>query len=235
MRLTEAAGGLSVVIPALDEAAHLPAALAGCGKSPLEVIVVDGGSRDGTADVARRLGARVLRAPRGRGRQMNAGAAAARGRVLLFLHADTRLPPGYAGWVAATLSRPGVAAGVFRLGIDGAGAGLRFVEWAARRRSEMLQLPYGDQALFLGAETFRALGGYRELPVMEDFDLVRRLRRCGRVVTVPAAVRTSARRWRTLGVFRTTLVNQLMVAGFLAGVPAARLERWYRRTRGLKG
>jgi hypothetical protein len=97
----------------------------------------------------------------------------------------------------------------------------------------MLQLPYGDQALFLGAETFRALGGYRELPVMEDFDLVRRLQRRGRVVTVPAAVRTSARRWRTLGVFRTTLVNQLMVAGFLAGVPAPRLERWYRRQQGL--
>lgn len=222
-------GCLSIVIPALNEAPHLPATLARCGLAGAEVIVVDGGSTDGTAARARALGARVITSAPGRGRQMNAGAAEARGDILLFLHADTLLPEGFAGRVVRTLARPGVVAGAFRLAIDAPGAGLRLVELWAGWRSRGLQLPYGDQALFLGAREFRRLGGYRDMPLMEDFDLVRRLRRRGRVVTLPQAARTSARRWQSLGVFRTTVVNQLVVAGYLAGVSPARLARWYGR------
>jgi rSAM/selenodomain-associated transferase 2 len=222
-------GCLSIVIPALNEAPHLPAALAPCGFAGAEVIVVDGGSTDGTAALARAWGARVITSAPGRGRQMNAGAAAAAGDSLLFLHADTLLPEGFQGRVVRTLERPGVVAGAFRLVIDAPGAGLRWVEMWAGWRSRGLQLPYGDQALFLTAREFRRLGGYRDMPVMEDFDLVRRLRRRGRVVTLPEAARTSARRWQSLGILRTTIINQVVVAGYLAGVPAARLARWYGR------
>lgn len=222
---------ISVIIPALNEAAGIARSIASAAREPeVEVIVVDGGSRDETAQVARRLGAETLTVPAGRARQMNAGAQASRGEYLVFLHADTRLPPNYASLVRRLLTSPEVVAGAFRLGIEGRRRSLRWIETGANWRSRWLQLPYGDQALFVRSRLFFELGGYADLPVMEDYDLVRRLTRRGRVMLAPEAVVTSARRWEQLGVVKTTLLNQVMVTGHLLGVSPRRMAQLYQRT-----
>lgn len=219
---------ISIIIPTLNEAASIEATLASLrGASDVEVIIVDGGSRDETVALARSYGAKVLASPPGRARQMNAGAEVAKGEVLLFLHGDTRLPEGFDEWVRQALARPGVVAGAFRLGFDSSGWGVRLIERLANWRSTRWQMPYGDQAIFLRAETFRTLGGFPDIPIMEDFELVRRLRRRGRVVTLPIPIVTSARRWREVGVVKTTLINQAVIIGYLVGLSPARLARWY--------
>ncbi len=227
------AESLSVVIPALHEEALIAGTLASVLRGPavdaVEAIVVDGGSRDATAAAAAAAGARVIAAAPPRAVQMNAGAAAARGRLLLFLHADTRLPPGYAAEIRRTLARPTTAAGAFRLGIDGAGRGLRLIAGAANLRARWLRLPYGDQGLFTTQELFWRAGGFPPLPIMEDVLLVRRLRRHGRVRLAPGRVRTSARRWLAIGLLRTWLVNQWILAAFALGASPERLAAWYRR------
>ena len=191
--------------------------------------MVDGGSSDESAEVAQSRGVKVLHSPPGRARQMNAGAEVAEGRFLLFLHADTRLPEGFDGHVRQILTGSGVAAGAFQLQIDASSARLRLIEKTANWRSRYLQMPYGDQAIFLRKELFREMGGFPDLPIMEDFQLIRRLQGEGRIVIAPAAVVTSARRWKKLGALRTTLLNQLMILGFYLGFEPARLARWYRR------
>ena len=159
---------------------------------------------------------------------MNAGADAATGEILLFLHADTRLPEGFHEHVREILTRPGVSAGAFRLRIDAAGPrSLRLVEWGVNARSVWKQLPYGDQALFMHRETFCEVGEFPELPIMEDYDLAVRLRRCGRIEIAEAAVLTSVRRWERLGVLRTTLTNQAVVWAYRFGVSPGRLANWY--------
>lgn len=218
----------SIIIPTRNEAEQLPMTLAHVQQVPaVEVIVVDGGSSDETVAVARACGARVVRSATARARQMNAGAAAARGDVLLFLHADTRLEEGFDAAVRAVLRESGVAAGAFALRIDGAGRGLRVVERGVQVRSRVLGLPYGDQGLFVRAETFREIGGYPEMPIMEDVELVRRLRRRGRIAMVDVAARTSARRWQRLGVWRTTLLNQVCLGAYFLGVSPGSIARWY--------
>ncbi|MGB3202031.1 MAG: TIGR04283 family arsenosugar biosynthesis glycosyltransferase [Nodosilinea sp.] len=220
---------ISVVIPALDEAANLPSVLDTIqAATQIEVIVVDGGSSDGTATVAQAMGTKVVRSAPGRSHQQNQGARVASGSILLFLHADTRLPEGFEGAIRQTLARPGVVAGAFRLTINGQGKRLRWVEWGVNLRSRLLQMPYGDQGLFVTAEVFHQLGGFPDLPMMEDFELVRQLRKLGRVAIAPEAVVTSDRRWRRLGILRTTLANQAMIIGYLLGVDPHRLARWYR-------
>lgn len=216
-----------MIIPALDERAAIGAAVDRAREGhPHELIVVDGGSIDDTVAVAERHGARVFTTTPGRGRQMNAGAAVATGDTLLFLHADTILPQGYPGHVACVLGRPGVAAGAFKLRIDAPNRALRLVEAAVNRRSRWLGMPYGDQAIFVPATTFVAAGGYPQIEAMEDFAIVRRLRRLGRVSIAPVHVTTSARRWLAGGIWRTTLVNQVCVAAWFAGVSGGRIARW---------
>ncbi|MBD3883161.1 TIGR04283 family arsenosugar biosynthesis glycosyltransferase [Phormidium tenue FACHB-886] len=223
---------LSVIIPVLNEAAAIEKVLPSVLQDGVEVIVVDGGSQDGTLGaVARAAGAKVINSPVGRAKQMNAGAAIATAETLLFLHADTRLPDDFLEWVEQTLAQPKTIAGAFELGIEGDQVGLRWVEWGVKWRSRLLQMPYGDQALFLKANIFRALGGFTELPIMEDFEFVRRLRSLGKVAIVPAAVLTSGRRWHKLGVLQTTLTNQLVIAAYFLGVPPETIERWYSATR----
>ena len=172
----------------------------------------------------------VLSSKPGRARQMNAGAAAAEGGSLLFLHADTLLPPGWAEVVPRTLRAPGVAAGAFRFRIAGSFAGKSFIEWTTGFRSRWLQRPYGDQGLFLTRALFEEMGGFADLPIMEDYEFSARLRRRGRIVTVGEAALTSARRWQTLGVVRTTLRNQWMLAGYHLGVSPQKLATRYRAT-----
>ncbi len=221
---------ISVIIPVLNDAEALDLALGSTQDyTGVECIVVDGGSSDESAEVAQSRGVKVLHSPPGRARQMNAGAEVAEGRFLLFLHADTRLPEGFDGHVRQILTGFGVAAGAFQLQIDAPSARLRLIEKAANWRSRYLQMPYGDQAIFLRKELFREMGGFPDLPIMEDFQLIRRLQGEGRIVIAPAAVVTSGRRWKKLGALRTTLLNQMMILGFYLGFEPARLARWYRR------
>ncbi|MEX0745483.1 MAG: TIGR04283 family arsenosugar biosynthesis glycosyltransferase [Phycisphaeraceae bacterium] len=218
---------LSVIIPAIDEADRLPETLCSVGRSPLiETIVVDGGSRDTTIEVAQAHGARIVASKPGRAIQMNAGAVTARGELLLFLHADTRLPFGYLQQIETILAAPGVVAGAFRLAFDDTRFALRWIESAANWRSVHRQLPYGDQALFLPRQRFHDLGGFRELPVMEDYELIRRLRKQGRIAMAPSAVITSARRWLARGIWRTTLAHQRMILGWHLGTSPQRLAQW---------
>ena len=221
---------IAIIIPTLNEGKTLGRTLERLPQGlTLEVIVADGGSTDETCTLAQGQGAQVVVATGGRGAQLNQGAAVAQGEILIFLHADTQLPPNFEALVRQTLAQPGVVAGAFDLAIDGSGWGLRWVEWGVKWRSRWLRLPYGDQALFLTAERFHHMGGFAKLPIMEDFDLVQRLNRQGRVAMVPVPVTTSSRRWQRLGVWRTTLVNQTMVAGYLLGLDVQHLAHWYRR------
>jgi rSAM/selenodomain-associated transferase 2 len=221
---------ISVIIPVLNEAENLPKTLTAIPTAPnLEVIVVDGGSQDDTVSITRRFGAQVIVSKPGRAYQMNVGAIAAQGEILLFLHGDTRLPADFVWQVHQTLAQPGVAAGAFELTIDAGVTGLRWVEWGVRWRSRLLQLPYGDQAIFLKARVFHGIGGFPELPIMEDFELLRRLKRQGRIAIAPTAVITSGRRWQKLGVLKTTLLNQLAIVAYLLGVSPTRIARWHRK------
>ena len=164
---------------------------------------------------------------------MNAGAGAASGDVLLFLHGDTRLPVRFDKHILQILAKPGTAAGAFSLGIDGREIGLRVIEKLANFRSRFLQMPYGDQAIFIGSDLFRALGGFPDMPIMEDFVFVQRVKREGRVALAPVAVNTSGRRWLKIGILKTTLINQAVLLAYFLGSDPERLARWYRRQKGL--
>ena len=219
---------ISVIIPALDEESLIGSALESLRESDgVEVIIADGGSRDRTVEIARGQGARVVSGPRGKAGQMNAASRSAKGSILLFLHADTTLPRDFTRQVRKIVGQPSFAAGAFELGIDGPGWELRIIERVANIRSRWLKAPYGDQALFVRADLFAEVGGYPEIPIMEDFELVRRLRRIGRVVIAPASVRTSARRWQAVGIWRTTLINWMIVLAYYFGVSPRRLSGWY--------
>jgi rSAM/selenodomain-associated transferase 2 len=221
---------ISIIIPVLNEEKNLGMAIASTRTTPsTEVIVVDGGSTDGTAALAAALGVTVLSTSAGRAHQMNIGAEAATGDILLFLHADTRLPVGFNDLVCKTLfSEDDIVAGAFSLKIDSTLRSLRWIERGVNWRSRFLQMPYGDQAIFLKADTFHKVGGFPEQPIMEDFELVRRLQQLGKIAIVSAPVVTSARRWLKRGVFRTTLINQLVILGYLLGVNRERLGQLYR-------
>lgn len=190
------------------------------------MLVVDGGSSDATAEIASRLGVRVLDAPRGRARQMNAGAAATRGDVLLFLHADTCLPAGALTAVRAALADPSVVGGCFRTTFDDARSPWMRL-WQARFWMRWHRLAFGDRAPFVRRAAFDAAGGFPNEPIFEDLDLVRRVRRHGRFVFLDADVTTSARRFRANGALAQQLRNVALWAAWNAGVAPARLKRFY--------
>jgi rSAM/selenodomain-associated transferase 2/rSAM/selenodomain-associated transferase 1 len=218
---------ISVVIPALNEAEALAGTIARARAFADEMFVVDGGSQDRTRDIAYEHGAMVLSAPRGRAYQMNAGALAASGDILLFLHADTHLPATYGHYVRETLALPHTVAGAFGFRMVQQARRYRLIEKATNIRSRGWDLPYGDQGLFMRRSMFIEMGGYACLAAMEDYDLVRRLRHVGRIRTARVAARTSGRRWQTLGATRATLVNQLMILGYHSGVNSDRLRGFY--------
>lgn len=220
---------ISVVIPTLDVEPLLESALVSASSSDAtERIVVAAGRSQESLRLAVKHRCRFLTSPPGRARQMNAGARAASNATLLFLHADTRLPSGYATEVHSTLSTPGVVAGAFSLTIAAHGWKYRLIEQGVALRSRWRQMPYGDQALFLRRDVFENHNGFSDLPLMEDFDLMRRLRRTGRIAISPVPVQTSARRWKMLGPLRTTVINQCAIVGYYLGVPCERLAIWYR-------
>ena len=217
---------ISVVIPTLDSAPSVAAAIRSAPPGA-EVVVVDGGSRDGTADEAARAGARVEIAERGRAVQMNAGARAARGNTLVFLHADCRLPADAGEQVRQVLSRAGVAGGWFPQRIDAAGVLFRLGARGSNRRARLLGLPYGDQAIFTRRDVFLAAGGFPDDPIMEDAGLARRLRRLGRLEPAESAVITGTGHWRRLGPLLTALLDYLTLGAWLAGIPPRSIAKVY--------
>jgi len=191
--------------------------------------VVDGGSSDKTADIAKSHGVRVLNTTPGRATQMNEGAKAACGDILLFLHSDTTPVPDFAPQVRDCLQQPDVSAGAFSLAIDGKGFLLRLLELLINFRARSMQMPYGDQGLFMTAEIFSSVGGFPEQPIMEDFELVRKLRRQGKITILPITATTSNRRWKKYGILRTTLLNQAIIVCYLFGISPEKLAGWYRK------
>lgn len=220
---------LSIIIPTLNEAGTLAVTLKSLQRlQHVEIIIADGGSQDKTGEIAHRSNAKLIVNTAGRAAQLNRGAAVSRGRNLLFLHADTKLPVNYPDLIIAALKDRYVAAGAFRFKTNQPGMAMRIVEWGTNFRSTRLQIPYGDQGLFMRREIFEELGGFPPLPIMEDFAFVRKLRQRGIIITLAEEAVTSARRWQRLGVIRTTIINQLMIIGFLLRVPTEKLSRFYR-------
>lgn len=220
---------ISIIIPVLNEAGIIAKTLNSTQTGQnIEIIVSDGGSVDSTAEIAAKAGAKVINSPKGRALQMNSGASQATGEILLFLHADTILSPGYDSMIRQALQQTSTVAGAFELQIDGLDPGLRIIETAVNWRSRWLQMPYGDQAIFMPAKLFQQLGGFPEMPIMEDFAIIQKLQAKGKINIVQLPVLTSARRWQKKGILKTTIINQLVILGYFLGVPPARLADWYR-------
>jgi len=221
---------LAIVIPALNEAANLsrllPALARDCPGA--EIVVVDGGSGDDTAAVvAQAPGPRLLASARGRALQMNHGARATGGDTLLFLHADTRLPDGAVRAIEQALAEPGVVGGRFDVRFDNDRPLFRVIAWFMNRRSRASGICTGDQAIFVRRADFEAIGGYPDIPLMEDIELSRRLKRRGTLCALRLRVTTSARKWEREGPLRT--IGLMWALRFLhfCGVAPARLHRWY--------
>jgi len=223
---------ISVVIPTLNEACNIGQTLAqvrqagGC-----QIIAVDGGSDDGTPEIARRYADVVLSSPRGRARQMNAGAQVAAGEVLLFLHADTVLPRGFPEILAQAFIDPEVVGGRFDVGLDAQGWSFRMIETFMNMRSRLTRIATGDQAIFVRREIFLAVGGYPEVDLMEDVELSRKLKRMGKIACLHTKVVTSARRWQRDGVLKTIVLMWTLRLAHCLGVPPERLKMFYADTR----
>jgi hypothetical protein len=221
---------LSIIIPTLNEEKkisqvldHLKVLKHG------EVIVADGGSRDRTVSRAEERGAKVACSDPGRGRQLNAGAAQAKGDILLFLHADTLLPEGYTELVRNAMSDPEIIGGAFLIRFQPSSPLLRCTQRTINWRTKVFRLPYGDQALFVRTSVFRQIGGFANIPLMEDVDFVQRLKKYGKLVFIPEPVTTSSRLFIRQGVIRTTLKNKIVFFGYYLGISPERLARMYRR------
>jgi rSAM/selenodomain-associated transferase 2 len=221
---------LSIIIPVLNEgegiAGHL-SLLAPLRARGAEIIVVDGGSRDGTPEQARGLAGKILDAPRGRGSQMNAGAAAASGDVLLFLHADTRLPADADALIAAALASSDRAWGRFDVQIEGSHPLLPVIAHLMNRRSRLTGIATGDQGIFVTRQGFQAVGGYADMPLMEDIAISRALKRLSRPACIATPVTTSGRRWERHGVVRTILKMWRLRLGFFLGADPGKLALAY--------
>ena len=224
---TEKGPYVSVIIPALDEALNIEKSINSARNRDAEVIVVDGGSNDDTVAQAIRAGARVEKSSRGRAVQQNCGASVARGKVLLSLPADTRLPQGYINHIFDGLMDPETIAGAFRFKTDLDHPLMKPIELATNIRSRYLKLPYGDQGLFFRRAVFERVGGFPEVSIAEDLFLMHRIRKQGRIGIAPLHAVTSGRRWQTRGLLRATLINQVIVAGCCLGISPRVLARLY--------
>ncbi len=221
---------LSVIIPTLNEEKNVHMAIQSARNAEAEIIVVDGGSTDQTRKKAKDSGAKVIAAGRGRARQQNLGAKAANGKVLLFLHADTQLPSQYMSLIFETLLPKKTIAGAFKFKLDHEDMRMRLVEFNTNLRARLLQLPYGDQGIFMERDVFHMVRGFPESPIAEDLLLVRRLRSIGSVRIARDNVITSARRWKELGILHTTIINQIILVGILFRFSPQRLAMLYNQS-----
>lgn len=230
MRTIQEHSVVSVVIPTLNVSAELPIVLAALAdaRAIKEIVVADGGSMDHTVAIARAAGAKAVAAPRGRGTQLAAGAAAASGDWLLFLHADCCPGAGWRAAIEAFVAAPGAAdrAGYFRFALDDPSPAARRLEHIVAWRCRTFALPYGDQGLLIARALYNAVGGFAAIPLMEDVDLVRRLGR-RRLALIPATVYSSARRYHGGGYIRRPLRNLLCLSLYFAGVPPRHIARLY--------
>jgi rSAM/selenodomain-associated transferase 2 len=219
---------ISVIIPALNEESSISAAIESIiPLQPHEIIVVDGDSTDRTVAICRELGICVLSSPRGRARQMNLGAQHATGDALLFLHADTQLPCSALDDIRRALADPRIVGGRFDVRLDGKHWMLKLIGVMISLRSRVSKVATGDQGIFVRRAVFAELGGYPDLPLMEDVALARALRRRGSVALLRSRVVTSARRWEAEGVWRTIFKMWWLKALYLLGVSPLRLKRYY--------
>jgi rSAM/selenodomain-associated transferase 2 len=194
-----------------------------------EIIVVDGDSAGKTMEIARRAAVKTIISERGRGNQMNDGAALAAGNILIFLHADTSLPPDALAFIDTAMRDEFIMAGAFDLAIDSERPIFRLIEKAAALRSRLTRIPYGDQAVFMRKTVFNKLGGFSNIPIMEDVEIMRRIKKQGgKIRIIDRTVRTSSRRWEREGIIYTTLRNWLLITFYLLGVKPEKLVRFYR-------
>jgi len=223
---------VSVIVPVLNEEITVEATLqALVALAPYEIIIVDGGSRDRTREICRRFAVEVLSSERGRARQMNFGARRASGDVLLFLHADTRLPESALDDIDAALSDPRYLGGRFDVELPGAHWMFKMIAALINYRSRATKIGTGDQALFVRRDIFDLIGGYPDIPLMEDIVFCRALKGMGNIACLRSRVVTSARRWERDGVWRTILRMWMVKLGYFAGVSPSRLKQFYADTR----
>lgn len=223
---------ISVIVPVLNEEKTIAATLAALAPlQPYETIVVDGGSHDKTRGIAAEFGVEIISAPRGRARQMNRGAAEANGEVYLFLHADTRLPATAFADITSALSDPRYLGGRFDVALDGRHWMLPLVARLISYRSRVSKVGTGDQALFVRREVFRRMGGFPDIPLMEDIAFCRTLKHLGDVACLRSRVVTSARRWESEGLWRTIFRMWTLKLLYLSGVSPMRLKQFYADTR----
>ncbi|MFC1838416.1 TIGR04283 family arsenosugar biosynthesis glycosyltransferase [Thermodesulfobacteriota bacterium] len=218
---------LSVIIPVFNEEDVIKKVLNNVNNRDSEIIVVDGGSNDRTVITARELGVKVINSDRGRAVQQNKGASTARGDALLFLHADTYLPHDYPSIIFNTLLNKQATIGAFKFKTDLQAPFMRFIELMVNFRSQYLHMPYGDQGLFMTRSFFESAGGFPQVPIAEDLFFLKKNYKRASVKIVPGYAMTSARRWQTIGLLKTTLVNIIILAGCYAGISPERLHRFY--------
>jgi rSAM/selenodomain-associated transferase 2 len=218
---------ISVIIPTLNEGTLLRGTLSRLRKSmDLEVIVVDGGSHDNTVEIAKEFTKKVLTAPRGRAKQMNEGARHAVGEILLFLHADSRISPGGIGKIVSALTAQQKSGGAFHLAFESRHPIMKMIAWLTNVRTRMTQIPYGDQGIFITRALFQKLGGYPDIPIMEDVVLSTQIKKEGGFVFLNEKMTVSARRWEKEGIFYTTFRNRLLMIGYQLGISPDRLAKW---------
>jgi rSAM/selenodomain-associated transferase 2 len=222
----------SVILPVLGEASLINGAIDHLrnleNDKEIEIIVVDGDPEGTTLTAITHENVTKLRSPSGRGKQMNAGAREAKGKILLFLHADTQLPLDALRLIAAAMQGKRYVAGAFDLGIRSERLIFRLIESAASLRSRATRIPFGDQAIFVRKDYFEKIGGYKDIPIMEDIEIMKRIKKRGdKIVIVPQRVHTSSRRWEKEGILRCTLRNWLLQVLYLLGVSPQRFSQWY--------
>jgi rSAM/selenodomain-associated transferase 2 len=223
---------ISVIVPVLNEEKTIAGVIAGLRQNmPDELLIVDGGSTDRTRSICAELGVSVLCSPSGRAAQMNFGAKHATGDVLLFLHADTRLPPTAFGDIRNALGDPCCVGGRFDVKLDSSSRLLKMVGAMISLRSRVTKIATGDQAIFIRRGIFAAIGGYPEIPLMEDIALSRAMKRTGRIACLESCAITSARRWKAEGAWKTILKMWILKTLYLSGVSPLRLKRYYADTR----
>ncbi len=220
---------LSVIVPMLNEESAIAATLRAlrAGAPDAEIVVIDGGSSDRSAELARPLCDILITAERGRAAQMNAGAARASSDVLAFVHADTLVPPTFARDIGMALADSRVVGGRFDVRLDDPHPLCVLIGFLINARSRISRTATGDQAIFVRRSVFEQLGGFPPIPICEDLDLARRMKRAGRIACLTAKVVTSARRWRERGIIRTAITMWMIRALYLAGVSPTRLARLY--------
>ena len=226
--------GFSIIIPVLNEAGHINSLIEHLRKqnyeSSCEIIVVDGDPQGSTVETIQAKDVTAITTDKGRGKQMNAGAAVARGEILIFLHADTTLPDNALGKINQALQDRDYVGGAFDLKIDSDRLFLKYISARASFRSRWNRIPYGDQAIFIRKKYFDQIGGYKEIPLMEDVDLMRRIKKDGKKIFIlPDNVTTSARRWESDGVLFSTMRNQILIRLFYLGISPHRLAKYYWR------